>query len=459
MNYEEYRKRKLVCHVPTGFDIDPKELNEHLMDWQRLVVRWGVYKGRCAFFTDTGTGKTPMGLAWSDAIHKRTGKNILAYAPLAVSHQTVREGLKFGIKVTRCNSQADVHPGINITNYERMENFDHSKFGGVWLDESGRIKNESSVFRIGIIQKCQDVPFKLCTSATPSPNDYPELGNTSEFLGVASMSEMKSMYFINDSGDTTAAWRLKGHVQDNKFWEFLSEWCVMIRRPSDIGFTDDGYILPKLQMHEHIIPAENNTGWFLDMAEGLREVEDSMRETMEDRCRKIAEIVNASDEIWAVWCHRNPEGKLLSKLIKDSVEVHGTMDDDLKVKHFLDFADNKIKCLITKPKIAMYGMNWQNCHNIAVTGLSHSFEAFYQLCRRFHRFGQKYPVKVHIVIGEREGSVLETIKRKEKQMITMYGAMIKHMADLTNQELRQSVRRTTPYNPAVEMELPKFLEE
>ena len=458
--YNEFLSEKFVSNKPSGFMVDMDTLNPNLKDWQALLVRWALYKGKSALFEGTGLGKTIQQLAWADAIYKHTGKNVIGYAPLAVSHQTVREGSKFGIVVNRCDTQADVRPGINITNYERIDKFDHDSFAGVFLDESGRIKNDTASFRNAVINYYGGTPYRLCCSATPSPNDYTELGNTAEFLGVSTMAEMKAMYFINDSGKTTAPWRLKGHVKDNRFWEWLATWCVMIQKPSDIGYDDTGYILPKLVYHEHIIKFTGEIDTlFVEHAEGLREVEESMKETLDDRCNMIADMVNGSDETWAVWCHRNPEGELLSKLINESVEVSGQTPDDLKVKHILDFADDKVKCLITKPKIGMFGLNLQNCCNVIVTGLSYSFEALYQLVRRFYRYGQTRQVNVHIVIGEREGHVLATIKRKEKQMEIMFDSMARHMSNATISELKHTKRSQTVYDPKIEMELPTFLVE
>lgn len=456
MDYNKFLSKKIIAFEPSGFSVDVEEINCNAFDWQKILVKWALIKGKSALFEDTGLGKTIQQLAWADCVCRHTGGNVIIFAPLAVSHQTIREGNKFGISVNRCDSQKDVIGGINITNYERIDKFDPNNFIGVVLDESSRIKSDTAKFRQNIIDLYVNTPYKLCCSATPSPNDYTELGNTAEFLGVMSLSEMKSMFFVNDSGDTTSAWRLKGHVVDNKFWEWLSSWCVMIRRPSDIGFSDDGYILPELKFYEHVIPYESN-GWFTEPATGLSGMRSSMKETLVERCRLVSDIVNKSDDIWAVWCNLNPEGELLSKLINNSVEVSGKTDDDSKVKSFIDFSENKIKCLVTKPKIAMFGMNWQNCNHIAITGISHSFEQFYQLVRRFWRFGQDKPVYCHIIIGEREGNVIETIKRKEKQMIDMFGGMAKHMKKLTLTEISGTNKNKSEYKPNIEMILPDFL--
>lgn len=312
MEYSEYLKEKLISIKPSGFKVELDSLNSMLFDWQKILVRWALYKGRSALFEDCGLGKTPQQLEWANQVHKHTGGNIIIFAPLAVSQQTVREGQKFGIEVNICKSQSDVKSGINITNYERLEKFDPNKFIGIVLDESSIIKNFTGKFRNKIIEAYARTPYKLACSATPSPNDYTELGNTAEFLGVMSRSEMLSMFFINDTGDTTASWRLKGHVADNKFWEWLSQWSIMIQKPSDIGFGDDGFILPELVIHEHVIPAEKN-GWFVEPALGLSEIRKSMRETLEERCSTVADIVNSSRDVWAVWCNLNDESKCLSE--------------------------------------------------------------------------------------------------------------------------------------------------
>ena len=389
---------------------------------------------------------------------EKTEGDVILFAPLSVSHQTVREGRKFGIDVNRCESQHDVRPGINITNYERLSKFDISKFQGVILDESSIIKSFTGKFRNQIIEETINTPYRLACSATPSPNDYTELGNTAEFLGVMKRSEMLSMFFINDTSDTNANWRLKGHVRKNKFWEWLSSWCVMIQKPSDIGFNDDGFILPKIKHTDHVIKYDGpRDGLFVEPAVGLSGIRASMRESLKDRCIKCAEIVNSSVDQWVVWCNLNDESKELVSLIPGAVEVKGPDDPKFKENAFLDFADGKIRVLVTKPKIAMYGMNWQNCHNTIVTGLSHSYEQFYQLVRRFWRFGQPNEVNCHIVIGEREGNVLMTIKQKDEKMKAMFSQMVHHMRDLMKTELESTCRKSTKYNPQKEMELPCFL--
>ena len=458
-NYNQFLKEKLSFNKPSGFQIEVEDLNKNLFDWQAVLTKWALFKGKSALFWDTGLGKTLAQLSWADAVYKKFNEPIIGYAPLAVSHQTIREGKKFGIEVHRCDSEKDIKNGINITNYERLDKFDYSKFIGAFIDESAMLKHFDAKFTRNVIESHIKIPYKLCCSATPSPNDYTELGNTAEYLGVMTRSEMLSMFFINDTGDITANWRLKGHVLGNRFWEWLSSWCVMIQKPSDIGYSDEGYILPKLNYYEHIIPYKGKKkGFFVDEAKGLSEIRKSMNATLRERCQLSADIINnKSNKIWAVWCNLNAEGDLLTEKINGAVQVAGSTKDNLKVKRFLDFSKNKIPVLVTKPKIAMHGMNWQNCNNIIITGLSHSFEAFYQLIRRFWRFGQTKEVNVHIVYGEREGNVLKVIQRKEKQMVGMFEAMIVHMQELMQKEIERTERKETEYNPRIEMELPEWL--
>lgn len=458
MNYQDFIATKSVTAKASGFDVSQQDLNSMLFDWQKVLVRWSLRKGKSALFEDCGLGKTIQQLDWARMVNKETFGDVLIFAPLSVSHQTVREGAKFGIPVNRCESMGDVRSGINITNYERLQKFDISHFQGVVLDESSIIKDFAGKFRSQIIESCFNTPYRLACSATPSPNDYTELGNTAEFLGVMTRSEMLSMFFINDTSNTSASWRLKGHVKKNKFWEWLSSWCVMIQKPSDIGFDDNGFVLPPINHHEHFIPyTGHKTGLFVDPAVGLSEVRASMRESLQERCKKSAEIVNNSEKQWVVWCSLNNESKVLSEFIPDAIEVKGQDTPEHKERSFLDFANGDIRVLVTKPKIAMYGMNWQNCHNTVVTGLSHSYEQYYQLIRRFWRFGQPREVNVHIVIGEREGRVLDTIRLKDEKMKTMFSSMIHHMQDLMKTEIESTSRKSEIYNPQKDMILPEFL--
>lgn len=456
MDYQEFLKKKAIKQEPCGFMVD--DLNDQLFDWQKVLVRWALYKGRAALFEDCGLGKTPQQLEWAKQVHIKTDMPVLILAPLAVAQQTQREGKKFNVDVNVCRTQEDVVNGINITNYEKLDHFDPGEFVGVVLDESSILKNFAGKIRTQIIDMFRSTPYKLCATATPSPNDYTEIGNTSEFLGVMTRAEMLAMYFINDTGDT-GTWRLKGHVKDNLFWQWIASWAIMIQYPSNIGYDDNGFVLPQLKIHENVIPYNGPTETlFVEPAKTLTERRKARKESLQERVDEAADLVNQSEERWLVWCNMNDESDLLKRQIRDSVEVKGSDSGEHKEKAMLDFQNGKIKCLITKPSIAGFGMNWQNCHNMAFVGLSDSYEQFYQAVRRCWRFGQKYPVNAHIITGEREGAVVQNIKRKERDMQEMFKGMLNHMADLSKQELTHSSKQITDYQPEVEMITPTFLE-
>jgi hypothetical protein len=375
-----------------------------------------------------------------------------------VSKQTVREGKKFGIDAHIVKDDQDIKLGINITNYEKLHKFNPTKFGGVVLDESSILKNQQGKRRNQIINTFESTPFKLCCTATPSPNDFTELGNTAEFLGVRTMPEMLSMFFINDTSNT-GEWRLKGHVEKNVFWEWLCSWAVMIQKPSDLGFENLGFNLPKLNYIEHIIPFNGkNTGLFVEAVTTMSERRQVRKESVIERCQYASNIVNQyPDRQWLVWCDLNHEGSELSKRIENSVEIKGSDSDEHKENSMLAFSDGHISRLITKPQIAGHGMNWQNCSDMIFVGLSDSYERLYQAIRRCWRFGQKNEVNVHIVIEEREGAVLENIKRKDRQMQIMFKNMVANMQDIMSREILKTSNKKEKYNPTIEMELPKFV--
>ena len=451
--YEKYLKRKIYAAMPNGFD--PYHLNDMLFDWQDDLTTWSIKKGRAALFEDCGLGKTPQQLVWAENICEHTDKPVLILAPLAVSMQTKREGVKFGIPVNICRDQSDVKSGINITNYEKLDRFHAFEFGGVVLDESSIIKNFTGKIRNQIIENFRNTPYKLACSATPAPNDHTELGNTAEFLGVMTRAEMLSMFFINDTGHT-GTWRLKGHVKDNLFWQWLCSWAAVIRKPSDIGYPDDKFILPELNIIPSVIPfkvAKDSFPFLPENATTLTEIRQAMRESLPERVKVAAELANNSDEQFLMWCNLNDESAALTRSIKGAVEVKGSDTQEHKEKAMLAFSDGNIKCLVTKPKIGGFGLNWQNCHNMAFVGLSHSYEQLYQAIRRCWRFGQEYPVNAHIITGEREGNVVKNIERKERDMDQMYSGMINQMKTFMAKEIRSD----TEYNPKTAMKLPTFL--
>lgn len=439
MTYEEFIRGKAIIDVPTGLTAEVS-LNAQLFDFQRDIVRWALKRGRAAIFADCGLGKTPMQLEWS----RHIPGNVLILAPLAVSHQTVREGEKFGITMNYCRHQSDCREGITITNYEMMEQFDPAYFTGIVLDESSILKAYDGKFRTKIIESFRPVPFKLACTATPAPNDYMELGNHSEFLGVMSRSEMLSMFFVHDGGETQK-WRLKGHAE-TEYWKWLCSWAVMIRKPSDLGYDDGDFILPDVHFNSHVVEAENNTdGLFALEAQTLQERISARRDSLEDRCREAADLINNSSETWLVWCNLNSESELLRKLIPSAVEVKGSDSTEHKESSMLGFSRGDIRVLITKPSIAGFGMNWQHCHNMAFVGLSDSYEQFYQAVRRCWRFGQTEEVNCHIITANTEGAVVANIKRKEQDAMKMAEEMVKHMHVYNEENIKGTQRETATY--------------
>ncbi len=442
--YSEYLKRKEIIDPGSGFE--PSNLNDNLFDFQKDIVTWACRRGRAAMFEGCGLGKTIQQLSWANQVCSYTSGNVLVFAPLAVSKQTKLEGEKFGISVNICKTDSDMISGINITNYEKLHHFDPSLFSGVVADESGIMKSFTGKIKKQMCDMWQNTRFKLSCTATPSPNDFEELGNQAEFLGVCTRTEMLSMFFINDTKDT-GTWRLKKHAAD-KFWKWVCSWAVMIQKPSDLGYENKGFDLPELIYHDHVIKADgpcNGKLWAIE-AKTLTERRTARKNSINERCKIAADLVNNSDENWIVWCGLNDESKMLSDLINDSVEVTGSDKESHKEKSMLDFSKDKIKCLVSKQKIAGWGMNWQNCSNMVFVGLSDSFEALYQAVRRCYRFGQEKDVNVHVITHETEGAVVRNIKRKELQFEEMSDSMTENMSEITKKEIKSLFNQKDIYN-------------
>jgi DNA modification methylase len=432
--YEGFVRRKRRAEVATGHK--PGELNEHLFDFQHAIVSWAVRRGRAAIFADTGLGKTLMQLSWADEVASHTGGMVLILAPLAVSEQTIEQGLTFGIEVKRVpHGQAPDAPGVWITNYERMDVIDFAELHGIVLDESSILKAHNGKTRTAIIEASQSVPYRLSCTATPSPNDFDELGNQCEFLGVMTRNEMLATYFVNDTGDT-GTWRLKGWGA-SKFWEWMGTWSVVLRNPSDLGFDGSRYILPAPEYFEHVVETEQlGDELFARPAQTMLERRKAQRDSVENRCKALADVVNAdTSEPWLIWTHLNDESEILASLIPGAVNVQGSDSAEVKTKHMLAFTHGTLRVLISKPKICGYGMNWQHCARMAFVGLDDSFEKFYQAVRRCYRFGQSRSVHVHVFTAENEGQILANIKRKELQHHEMSASMVEHMKDIMNKEL------------------------
>lgn len=460
MQYLDFLRSKQRKVEASGFEKPRDTMNPLAFGWQKDIVFWALKKGRAALFEDCGLGKTLQQLEWAQSVCDHTGQPVLIVAPLAVAEQTKREGEKFGYDVCVCRTQDDVRNGINITNYEMLSHFDSAAFGGVVLDESSILKNFTSKLRTQIIETFRETPYKLSCTATPSPNDYMELGNQAEFLGVMSRTEMLATYFIHD-GANTSKWRLKGHAE-SRFWEWVAEWAVVLTSPADLGYPADGYDLPEIVTTEHLVEPEinamdGNMTLFTKTAQTLSERREARRNSLHERCAEASRIVETDDGQWLVWCDLNDESSLLKKIIPDAVEIRGSDAPKDKADRLRGFTSGDIRILVTKPSIAGFGLNWQGCHNMIFVGLSDSYEMMYQAIRRCYRFGQEHTVHVHIVTSTAEGAVRENIERKERQRAEMTAEMVKHTKEILRKEIRGTARDVVDYNPQVEMVVPEWL--
>lgn len=457
MTYESFVAEKLSRVPPTGIAGDfrvPASLFPH----QSALVSWALRRGRAAVFADTGLGKSRIELAWSDAVRRHTGMPVLILAPLAVAPQTVQEGIAIGVEVTACRDGSEVNPGgINITNYDRLHRFDPPMFGGVVLDESSIIKHHDARTFAALTQAFRQTPFRLPATATPAPNDWTELGTHAEFLGICSRQEMLAEFFTHDGGDTSV-WRLKGHAR-SIFWRWVCSWGALIRRPSDLGFDDSAYALPKLHLHEHTVSVDRPIGdtLFAMEAQTLSERRDARRESVEERVASCAALVNSDRQPWVVWCELNAEGDALRRAIDGAVEIRGSDDMDVKEQRLRDFAAGRIRVLVTKPSIAGFGLNWQHCARMAFVGVTDSYESYYQAVRRCWRFGQRQEVHVHIFASEAEGAVVANLRRKERDAAQMSESLSAETRDAVMAEVTGSGRHTNTYGAARRVAVPSFL--
>lgn len=439
MTYDDFLKTKQIEHTNSGFDIDESDMNKILFPFQRFCVQRAIKAGKYALFADTGLGKTVMQLEWAQNVINRENKSVLILAPLAVVGQTIKEGVKFGYEVSEIEAETS-GSGIYITNYENLDNLNYSDFCGVVLDESSILKNFDGKTKQKLIDVFAKTPYKLACTATPSPNDVMELCNHAEFLDVMSRNEMLAMYFVHDGGETTK-WRLKGH-SERVFWDFVSTWALMITTPSDIGFSDDGYILPPLNVEEVFIETpQREYQLFNDLAVSATDFHKELRNTVEYRLDKAIEIANSSDESFIIWIGHDKEGAYLRKYIPEAVEVKGSDKREYKKEMLLGFADGKFRVLITKLKIGAMGLNYQNCHNQIFASLDFSFEKTYQGMRRSYRFGQQHQVNCYLIVTDTMQNVRQSIIDKQRQFKTMQ----LEMSRATNRNIKteKSLKKTT----------------
>ena len=461
MSYSEFLERKTQLDGGDGFE--PTWLPDFLFDFQSAMLDWAIPQGRGAIFADCGLGKTPMQLVWAENVRRHTGKPVLIVTPLAVSFQTKAEAAKFGIEADT-SRDGKVAAGITITNYERLHLFEPTDFGGLVCDESSAIKSFDGVRRQIVTDFMRKMRYRLLCTATAAPNDYIELGTSSEALGYLGHLDMLARWFKNDEGNAVRMrrpgrwntarddsgilkqnrWRFKGHAED-AFWRWVCSWARAMRRPSDLGFDDAGFDLPPLEHRMHLVEASTRPeGTLFDLpAIGIHEERDEQRRTIRERSEKVAELLGDADAAVA-WCHLNAEGDLLAKLIPGAVQISGSDDPDKKEEALIAFSRGDIRVLVTKPKIGAWGLNWQHCHRMTFFP-SHSYEQYYQAVRRSWRFGQKHPVTVDIVTTEGGRHALENLQRKADQADKMFDALVAHMNDAL------SIERSRDYAEKVEL--------
>lgn len=454
MSYAQFLNRKAQLDGNHGFA--PVSMPSWLFDFQAELVEWALLKGRAAVFADCGLGKTAIELVWADNVVQRTGGRVLLLTPLAVTHQIAKDAEKFGIEA-KVSRNGVSHAGITITNYEKLHLFDATQFVGVACDESSILKSYNGATRGAITAFARKLPYRLLATATAAPNDFTELGTSSEALGYLGHMDMLNRFFKNDMnnsaqgriGGEVIKWRLKGHAE-LPFWRWVCSWARAVRRPSDLGFADARFVLPELQEVEHVVEANTVADGFLFAlpAVGLDEQREERRRTMKERCARVADLVNPTGQPALVWCHLNDEGNQLEKSIPDAIQVSGADSDDKKEGKLLDFAEGRARVLITKPKIGAWGLNYQHCNHITFFP-SHSFEQYYQGVRRCWRFGQQRPVTVDIVTTEGERGVLRNLQRKAQQADKMFSNLVAEMNSA------QAIDRTTAFTKT--QEIPKWL--
>lgn len=457
-DYRSFIARKRVAAVPSGFRVEPDWMQDRLFPWQRDIVRWACRLGRAAIFADCGLGKTLMQLEWADWVHQVTGGNVIILCPLAVAWQTLVEAARFGIHspVAIAADQTHVRPGITITNYEKLHLFDASSFAGVVLDESSILKSFTGTTKQALCDGFARTPYRLCCTATPAPNDRMELGNHADFLGVMPSSEMLARWFINDTMGA-GKYRLRKHGERD-FWRWVSSWAVCIGSPSDLGYPNEGFTLPPLSIHEHVIANDSPPAGHLFHPGGsvsATNVHTEKRASLPEKAGMVASLVNSNADAWAVWCDTDYEADALCSRIPDAVEVRGSHGDRMKEDRLQAFSRGDCRVIVTKPEIGGYGLNWQHCHKTTWFA-SYSYEDFYQAIRRLWRFGQRHAVDAHVIMSEAEESIAKTSARKSAEHEEMKAEMSACMKEGMLESLYER-RVLKPYRPTQAATLPAWL--
>ncbi len=479
-DYDAFLKSKLDAVPMSGFEVE-MPIGDYLFPFQAVLVIWALRRGKSAVFASTGLGKTRMQIEWARHVQAYTGKpswaadggddadkrarmggNVLVLAPQAVGAQTAIEARLLGIEVTLCREAKDVRPGINITNYERLHKFDATMFSGIVLDESSCIKHHESATLEMLMTAFHGTPYRLCATATPAPNDWTELGTHAEFLGVKTRLEMLAEYFCHDSGQTST-WRLKGHAKEI-FWRWVASWGAMVRKPSDLGYSNDGYDLPPLNVRSHVLEADekeaHEAGFLFVMpARTLTEQRSAKRASMPNRVKHAVSLIkNDPKEQWIVWCELNAEQDALEKYLgAEAVSIRGAHNADEKDELHKAWITGKKRILISKSSIFGWGLNWQHCARMIFVGVTHSYESFFQAVRRSWRFKQTRPVDVHVICSETERAVLESLQRKEGQAEKMGDELADAVKDALVSSIGGLIHETNDYNPQQPMRIPAWL--
>jgi superfamily II DNA or RNA helicase len=462
--YSEFLASKQWTPLASGIDYEPDQVSSALFDFQRHIVAWAVGRGRAAIWADTGLGKSRMQIEWLRAvINPGRGERGLILAPLGVAAQTVAEAAAIDVDVTYVHDQSEADAAsspIVITNYERLHKFDPAKFTAVVLDESSILKAYSGSIKRALVAAFRETPYRLACTATPAPNDLEELCNHADFLGVMSPAEMRSTFFIADSRGEFMKYRIKGHAKD-AFYEWLASWAVACRTPADLGFDASAYDLPPLAIHDHLVP----TNWtaegelFTIQLEGVTQRAQVRKETLQDRVARAVELVRAEpDEQWIVWCGLNDEADGVTAQIDGAVNVQGSDDPEVKAARLADFAAGRIRVLVTKTKIAGFGLNFQRCARMVFVGLSDSYEQYYQAIRRCYRFGQTRPVDAHVVLADVEHVIAANVRAKEAQARQISAGLVAAIAAENRRELFAGTSKGDDYEPRIPLTLPTWLE-
>jgi superfamily II DNA or RNA helicase len=460
MNYTDFLQAKESVSQLHGFK--PLRIPDYLFDFQKALTEWSIRKGRTAIFADCGLGKSVMELVWATNVVQKTHGRVLLLTPIAVGTQMIEEAVKFGIDDVKRSRDGSLKSKIVVANYERLHYFDPNDFTGIVCDEAGCLKAFAGVTRKNVNIFTRKIKYRLLATATPAPNDFIELGTTSEALGQLRYMDMLEKFFKNDQNNIDMkkyggrwmtvknVWRLKRHAHES-FWRWVTSWSRSVRKPSDLGFDDDGFILPKLLEVEHELDVtrKKKRSLFVFPASGLKEVQEERRATIQERCEAVAKIANCTNTFVVAWCNLNLEGDLLEKIIPDAVQVCGSDSDEAKEEKLVAFSKGKIRVLITKPKIGGFGLNWQHCHRVTFFP-NYSYEQYYQTVRRCWRFGQKSPVTVDLIYTRGDRNVIRNLRRKQQQADNMFTSIVREMNNSLN--IRQELTKFDQ-----ETEIPKWI--